>query len=196
MKKTMIMLILALVSWGANAQHDHSNMGHSTESHSKMANKSMEQSNVEVERSKSASAIIDNYLALKDALVADNSKKAANSGKMLFEAFEEFDISAQPKSEQKELGEIIEVAREHAEHISENDGNIEHQREHFEMLSTDVKDLVIITGTDRDLYQIFCPMYNNNEGGSWLSASSEIKNPFFGSKMLKCGSVQQNITVK
>lgn len=63
MKKTMIMLVLALVSWGANAQHDHSKMGHSTEGHSKMANKSMEQSNVDVERSKSASAIIDNYLA-------------------------------------------------------------------------------------------------------------------------------------
>jgi len=196
MKKTMIMLVLALVSWGANAQHDHSNMGHSTEGHSKMANKSMEQSNVEVERSKSASAIIDNYLALKDALVADNSKKAASSGQMLFDAFEEFDISAQPKSQQKELGEIIEVAREHAEHITENNENIEHQREHFELLGTDVKDLVIITGSDRNLYQIFCPMYNNNEGGSWLSASSEIKNPLFGSKMLKCGSVQQNITVK
>jgi hypothetical protein len=196
MKKTMIMLVLALVSWGANAQHDHSKMGHSTEGHSKMANKSMEQSNVDVERSKSASAIIDNYLALKDALVADNSKKAASSGKMIFDAFEEFDISSQPKSQQKELGEIIEVAREHAEHITENNGNIEHQREHFEMLSTDVKDLIIITGSDRNLYQIFCPMYNNNEGGSWLSASSEIKNPLFGSKMLKCGSVQQNITVK
>lgn len=200
MKKTLIMLCLALVSWGASAQHDHSKMGHSTEEHSnmdsKMANKSMDQSSVSVERSKSANAIIDTYLALKDALVADNSKKAASSGKTLFDAFAKFDISAQAKSEQKELGEIIEDASEHAEHISENGGNIDHQREHFEILSTDIKDLVVITGADRNLYQIFCPMYNNNEGGSWLSASSEIKNPFFGSKMMKCGSVKQEIIVK
>lgn len=195
MRKTMIMLCLALVSWGASAQHNHSNEGHSNMD-SKMANKSMVQSTLKVERTKSATTIIDNYLALKDALVADNSKKSASSGKMLFDAFAKFDISAQPKSKQKELGEIIEDASEHAEHISENDGNIEHQREHFEILSTDIKDLVVITGGDRNLYQIFCPMYNNNKGGSWLSASSEIKNPFLGSKMMKCGSVTQEIVVK
>jgi hypothetical protein len=175
-------------------------MGHSTEGHSnmdsKMENKTMVQSSVNVERSKSATAIIDNYLALKDALVADNSTKAASSGEKLFDAFEKFDISAQAKSQQKELAEIIEVASEHAEHISENSGSIDHQREHFEMLSKDIRDLTLITGSDRTLYQAFCPMYNNKEGGVWLSASSEIKNPFYGNKMLKCGSVQQEITVK
>ena len=200
MKKIMIMLSLALVSWGASAQHDHSKMGHATEGQtnmdSKMANKSMVQPSVKVERSKSATAIIDNYLALKDALVADNSNKASSSGKTLFDAFAEFDISAHPKSQQKELAEIIEDASEHAEHIFENSGNIDHQREHFEILSTDINDLVIIIGSDRTLYQTFCPMYNKNEGGVWLSASREIKNPFYGSKMMKCGSVQQEITVE
>jgi len=199
-KTTMILLSLALVSWGAFAQHDHSKMGHSTEGHSnmdtKMENKPMGQSSVNVERSKSATAIIENYLATKDALVADNSSKAASSGKALFDAFAKFDISAQPKPQQKELAEIIEDAREHAEHISENSRDIGHQREHFEILSTDLKDLIVITGSDRNLYQIFCPMYNNNAGGMWLSASNEIKNPYYGNKMMKCGSVQQEITVK
>lgn len=200
MKKTIILLSLALVSWGAFAQHDHSKMGHATEGQSnmdsKMANKSTVQSVVKVERSNSATAIIDNYLALKDALVADNSNKAASSGKTLFDAFAKFDVSAYPKSQQKELAEIIEDASEHAEHISENKGNIDHQREHFEILSRDIKDLVIITGSDRTLYQAFCPMYDNNEGGAWLSESSDIKNPFYGNKMLKCGSVQQEISIK
>lgn len=200
MKNIIIMLCLALVSWGASAQHDHSKMEPANEGNSdmdsKMANKSMIQSAVKVERSKSATTIIDNYLALKDALVADNSNKAASSGKMLFDAFTKFDISSQSKTQQKELGEIIEDASEHAEHISENSGNIGHQREHFETLSTDIKDLVVITGADRNLYQIFCPMYNNNKGGSWLSSSDEIKNPFLGSKMMKCGSVMQEIIVK
>lgn len=195
MRKTMIMLCLALVSWGASAQHNHSTEGHSNMD-SKMAKKSMEKSTVKIELSKSATVIIDNYLALKDALVADNSKKAASSGKTLFDAFEKFDISAQAKSKQKELDEIIEDASEHAEHISENDGNIEHQRKHFVILSTDIKDLVVITGSDRNLYEIFCPMYNNNKGASWLSSSDEIKNPFLGSKMMKCGSVTQEIIVK
>ena len=186
MTKSIILLTLALVSWGAFAQHDHS----------KMTNKSKVQTSIKVEQSQSASAIIDNYLALKDALVKDDSKNAASFGKKLFDAFAKFDISAQAKQQQKELTEIIEDASEHAEHISENSKDIGHQREHFEILSKDIKDLVVITGSDRILFQSFCPMYNNNKGGAWLSNSKEIKNPYFGSKMLKCGSVQQEITMK
>lgn len=157
---------------------------------------SMVQTSVKVEYSQSVSAIINNYLALKDALVQEDSKNAASFGKKLFDAFAKFDISAQAKQQQKELAEIIEDASEHAEHISENSRDIGHQREHFEILSKDIRDLVIITGSDRTLYQAFCPMYNNNKGGLWLSISKEVQNPYFGSKMMKCGSVQQEILVK
>jgi len=156
----------------------------------------MVQTSVKVEYSQSVSAIINNYLALKDALVQEDSKNAASFGKKLFDAFAKFDISAQAKQQQKELAEIIEDASEHAEHISENSRDIGHQREHFEILSKDIRDLVIITGSDRTLYQAFCPMYNNNKGGLWLSISKEVQNPYFGSKMMKCGSVQQEILVK
>lgn len=157
---------------------------------------SMVQTSVKVEYSQSVSAIINNYLALKDALVQEDSKNAASFGKKLFDAFAKFDISAQAKQQQKELAEIIEDASEHAEHISENSRDIGHQREHFEILSKDIRGLVIITGSDRTLYQAFCPMYNNNKGGLWLSISKEVQNPYFGSKMMKCGSVQQEILVK
>ncbi len=37
---------------------------------------------------------------------------------------------------------------------------------------------------------IFCPMVDNNKGAYWLSLSETIYNPYFGSKMLKCGSVK------
>ena len=186
MRKTIILLSLALVSWRAFAQHDHS----------MIKTKKKVQPTVNIEHSKSASAIINNYLALKDALVQEDSKGAAGFGKKLFDDFAKFDFSAQSKQQQKEVTEIIEDASEHAKHISENSKDIAHQREHFEILSKDIKDLVIITGSDRTLYQAFCPMYNNNKGGAWLSASKEIRNPYFGSKMLKCGSIQQEITLK
>lgn len=186
MKKITLILSLVLVSWGAFAQHNHS----------KMNNKNKVEASVKVDRSKSASAIIDNYLAMKDALVQEDSKGAAGFGKKLFDNFSKFDASGVAKQQQKEVAEIIEDATEHAKHISENSKDIAHQREHFEILSKDVKDLVIITGSDRTLYQAYCPMYNNNKGGAWLSTSKEIKNPYFGSKMMKCGSVQQEIAVK
>lgn len=186
MRKIIILLSLALISLGAFAQHDHS----------KMTTKNKTQPSVKVAQSKSASAIIDNYLALKDALVQEDSKGAARFGKKLFDDFAKFDASGVAKQQQKEVAEIIEDASEHAKHIFENSKDIGHQREHFEILSKDVKDLVMITGSDRTLYQTFCPMYNNNKGGAWLSTSKEISNPYFGSKMMKCGSVQQEISVK
>lgn len=37
----------------------------------------------------------------------------------------------------------------------------------------------------------YCPMAFNNEGAYWLSDNSEIRNPYFGDKMLKCGSVSE-----
>jgi hypothetical protein len=161
-----------------------------------MSDKSTVPSSIKVVYSQSVTAIIDNYLAIKNALVEDNSKLAASSGKMLYDAFAKFDFSTKSTAQQKELIEIIENAREDAEHISENGEDIDHQRAHFVSLSDNIKDLVVIAGADHTLYQTYCPMYNNNEGGIWLSEFKEIKNPLFGSKMLKCGSVQQEINVK
>ncbi|MFY9153412.1 MAG: DUF3347 domain-containing protein [Prolixibacteraceae bacterium] len=200
MRKIIFMLCLAFVSWGASAQHDHSSMGGSGSSHSNMTPKMKEEPRViptlRVKQSLSVTSILDNYLSLKDALVDDNSKKAASSGKMLFEALGKFDLSGQLESKQKELKEILDDAKENAEHISENGDKIDHQREHFEILGTDIKDLIVITGADRNLYQLFCPMYDNNKGGKWLSTSDKIKNPFFIGEKKKCGRVLVEITVK
>jgi hypothetical protein len=200
MKTTMIMLCLALVSWGANAQMDHSKMDHSMkgmpEMKSKMDDKTAAPTSIVVAHSLTVTSILDNYLALKNALAEDNSKKAANSGKLLFDALGKFNLSSQPAAKQKELKDILDDAKENAEHISENGEKIDHQREHLEILGGDLKDLIVITGSDRTLYQLFCPMYNNNKGGKWLSTSDKIKNPFYGSKMLKCGRVLVEITAK
>jgi len=41
------------------------------------------------------------------------------------------------------------------------------------------------------IYLDHCPMYKG--GSDWLSREKEIKNPFYGSMMLSCGSVQETI---
>lgn len=133
--------------------------------------------------------IVNDYLELKDALVSDNTEEAAKAGKNLVVAFEGFNMNGFNEEEQEELIEIIEDAKEHAEHITMSD--IAHQREHFDILSIDLADMLEITGSPKPLYQQFCPMYNNNKGAIWLSASKEIKNPYFGQKMLTCGEVQK-----
>lgn len=90
-------------------------------------------------------------------------------------------------SQKQDVNEILDVVTEHGEHIAESE--IEHQREHFAMLEKDIVDLVKIVGSDRNLYEQFCPMYDDNKGGAWLSTYDQIQNPLFGSKIPKCGEV-------
>ncbi|WP_417364091.1 DUF3347 domain-containing protein [Galbibacter sp.] len=136
-----------------------------------------------------AEAILNDYFNLKDALVNDDNGKAKELGNTLAKSLKAFDVSNYSDNEQNELKDIIEDATEHAEHIGESD--IKHQREHFKILSKDVTDMVAITGTEMKLYEQFCPMYDG--GTAWLSTKEEVRNPYYGSSMLKCGKVQREI---
>jgi len=46
-------------------------------------------------------------------------------------------------------------------------------------------------GSGMTLYHDHCPMYDNNKGAMWLSETREIRNPYFGDKMMTCGSVKE-----
>ncbi|GMN11111.1 DUF3347 domain-containing protein [Croceitalea sp. MTPC9] len=175
---TMLLLAVSFTYAQDGHNHDHGKMEKNGKKmgHSKMMNMKSE-------------AILSDYFSLKDVLVADDSKKAAEAGSKLAASLKAFDKSNYTAGEQKELTDIIEDATEHAEHIAKSE--IGHQREHFKTLSKDITDMVAITGTKNTLYEQFCPMYD--KGSSWLSTKEEVRNPYYGSKMLKCGKVQKTI---
>lgn len=169
-----------------SSDEDHSKMNHdNSDGHHDSDKKEMAMSG-----DGNSEAILNDYFNLKDALVADDNAKAKELGATLATSLGNLDVSSNFSDTQKaDLKDIIEDAVEHAEHISESD--IDHQREHFKVLSKDVVDMIAITGTKNTLYQQFCPMYDG--GSAWLSMSKDIKNPYYGSKMLKCGEVQKEI---
>jgi hypothetical protein len=136
-----------------------------------------------------AEAILKDYFNLKDALVSDDNDKAKSLGMTLTKSLKSLDASGYSESEKTELKDIMEDAIEHAEHIGKSD--IKHQREHFKILSKDIIDMVAVTGTATKLYEQFCPMYDG--GTAWLSMNKEVRNPYYGSAMLKCGKVQREI---
>lgn len=142
----------------------------------------------------SVKAIVEGYLVLKNALISDKTQDAAAAGKALEATFKGFDKNALTTEQKKTYEDIEDDAREHAEHIGSNGGKIEHQREHFALLSKDVYDLVKAFGSaGQPLYQDFCPMYDKGKGASWLSETKDIKNPYYGKKMLTCGKVKEEI---
>ncbi|WP_312285603.1 DUF3347 domain-containing protein [Chryseobacterium gleum] len=136
--------------------------------------------------------IIKGYLPLKNALAQDDSKKASDAAKSLFSVLKKIDISKTDAKSNSELRDILESAAENAEHIIEKSDDIAHQREHLLSLSNDITDLIKEQGTGGlKLYQDYCPMYNNGKGGTWISESEEIINPYEGQKMINCGSVKK-----
>lgn len=193
---TLTVLAISIISLSSckdgkkeqNSEHgNHSEMNHDNgNGHHDEAKMTTSMNN---HQSGNADVILNDYLNLKDALVADDNVKAKKLGTSLANSLGNLDVSKYTDDQKSELKDIIEDGKEHAEHISESD--INHQREHFKILSRDVTDLVAITGTDKKLYEQFCPMYDN--GSAWLSASNEIKNPYYGGKMLACGKVQKEI---
>lgn len=150
---------------------------------------------VHIQQLKSASVkeVVDVYLQLKNALTTDNSGEAASSGTKLENVFRNFNKSALSPDQKKTYEDIAEDAMEHAEHIAANKGNIGHQREHFDILSKDIYDLVKSFGAGQVLFKISDPMFNKGKGAFWLSETKEIRNPYMGKAMLNSGTIQEEI---
>ncbi|AVR47499.1 hypothetical protein C7S20_15475 [Christiangramia fulva] len=191
-RKTTKVLLLTLLSFAAisckNAKEDEPAEPMSNEMHQQ---DNQGQNGSKTNENQEVAMTLENYLAIKDALVKDDQEAAAEAGSKLAKELEEFDKEEYSSTEQQELTDIIEDAKEHAEHISESP--IAHQREHFDILSKDMIDMIAITGTNRKLFQAYCPMYNDNKGAQWLSSEEEIQNPYMGTKMPGCGKVQKEL---
>lgn len=148
---------------------------------------------VDAKVTESLKPVIDGYLKLKNALAADNRKDAAAAGKTIIDALAGVNTGAMTTAQKSVYDGLVADIREHAEHTSTNASNIAHQREHFEMLSKDLYDLVKTFGGGQKLFYAHCPMAFDNKGASWVSESEEIRNPYFGDEMLECGEVKEEL---
>ena len=192
MKKIFFIAIAVAALSACNNKSDTKNEK-ATESATSKTDDYMPPAGVDSKVSASLKGIIGNYLKLKDALVADNGKEAADAATGILKASNQVDTTAMTAAQRNKYTDIAGDIKENAEHISENAGKLEHQREHFEILSKDVYDLVKIFGGGHQLYQDFCPMANDGKGATWLSEDKEIKNPYMGSKMPDCGEIKETL---
>ena len=149
--------------------------------------------NVDPTLASSLKTIVDHYLHIKNALVNNSGSDAADGGKAMAHAISKVDKSLFTADQKKVYDDIEDDLKEHAEHIGENAKDIDHQREHFTMMSEDVYDLAKAFGGGQTLYHDHCPMANDNKGAMWLSETKEIKNPYFGGKMNECVKVREVI---
>ena len=165
-----MMLSLALLSWGAYAQHDHG---------AHAAHKTSEQQMGPVFKDKKLGEAYGHYSHLKNDLVASNVAEAKKASAELVKSLTEV------KDGHKAHSEATKVA------IA---SSLNDQRKAFTALSNEMAELVKGNKlSEGQVYLTYCPMANSNKGGAWLSNDKEVRNPYFGDRMLKCGSVKETI---
>ena len=126
----------------------HSMMTHNNADghHNKSIKKEVRTIVVNNQKNTATTLIVEAYIEIKNGLATDNKDNAAKGGTSLVDAFSVFDMAKLSTENHKEYMEIMESAKEHAEHIIKSD--IKHQREHFLALSTDIIDIVALLGTE------------------------------------------------
>lgn len=168
-----------------------------------MSGKKHEIKNIPEAKTKNSKVILSNlenpdiegylstYLNLKNHLVNDD---ILNSSKSWIEFNSNLDKITPSSFSNKNQDEINKIIIDIKKIINQTDLNlISSQRSSFELISNKILILVKLVGSKIKLYQHYCPMYNKNKGGMWISSSEEIFNPLFGSSMLKCGYVKSEI---
>ncbi len=117
------------------------------------------------------------YLEIKDAMVASDPEAAKEAAKDLQKLYAEDDSY-----------NISNLAG----HIATTDG-IERQRELFSELTAAMEPALKESISSGEIYKQFCPMAFEGKGDYWYSNTEEIRNPYFGDKMLKCGRLEETI---
>lgn len=123
-------------------------------------------------------SVYEHYMHIKSALVNSNASEAADGAEMLTEALQ----NAEANEEVLNAAQQIAAAEE-----------LNVQRTAFLDLSAGVEEMITGNLESGEIYKQYCPMAFEGQGGYWLSASEEVRNPYYGDKMLKCGSVRETI---
>ena len=141
--------------------------------HSKME---MKQTPIEFSDEHLANAYT-HYEHVKNDLVGSNPGDAQKGAEMLNEA----------------LGKVEggNAALSASQRIAATD-DLKVQRRAFSELSNEMEALLRGNITSGKMYKDFCPMALNG-GAYWLSSIKDIRNPYYGSKMLSCGKVKEII---
>lgn len=158
---------------------------HATLTNHNQAAKSTDQANQLV-------LLFGDYLSLKNALVKEDKTEAATSARRLADHLQAVDMNALTANEHGVWMKVAKLLTTETEKIAAAK-QISEQRKHFIPLSEQMFTLVKASKLEEVIYYQQCPMANDGRGATWLSNEREIKNPYYGSKMLTCGSTIETI---
>ncbi|MDX1543381.1 MAG: DUF3347 domain-containing protein [Christiangramia sp.] len=118
------------------------------------------------------------YLDIKNALVKDDHVAVQKAASKLVKVYGEDASSNEIALRAKRFSNVT---------------NINEQRDIFSSLTKAMEPVLKEAISSGKIYKQFCPMAFGGKGDYWYSDTDQIRNPYFGDKMLKCGRVEETI---
>ena len=161
---------------------------HANHNHNEMA----KTNTVDTQNTPQLKAVFDSYFSVKDALVKTDAATSSAKANELVKAIKAVEMTKLSNEEHTVWMKVMKELTANAEKIAASK-DVAKQREIFALLSKNMYELVKVSKQETPVYYQHCPMYNNGKGANWLSKEEAVKNPYYGSQMLNCGSVQETI---
>ncbi|MEO5602031.1 MAG: DUF3347 domain-containing protein [Cyclobacteriaceae bacterium] len=160
---------------------------------SKALESSEPQFQVEAAFQNELAVVFTSYVSLKEAFVSSDAGKVKTEVSATNEALAKVDMKKVSGAAHNDWMNYHSLMQSSLNTI-ESTGDIEAQRKAFSTLSDHLYKSIKAFGlSGKDAYYDFCPMAFNNEGGYWLSDQKQIRNPYYGEKMLTCGAVKEKL---
>lgn len=137
-------------------------------------------------------AIFENYFDLKDELVKSDAKSTSEKAKRLMTVINMVKMQELKSDVHTVWMKVMNDLKSDTDKIA-NATNIEKQRASFITLSENIYQLMKVSKIETPIYFQHCPMANDGKGANWLSKENQVKNPYYGSKMMSCGKTIETI---
>lgn len=123
---------------------------------------------------------IARYIQIQETLAADSMEGVRDRAEELVIAFAGIEA------------DVAEASRRLAQ-----SADIDGARRHFETVSN----LLIASLQDKgpaegEYFKAHCPMAFENRGASWIQADTTVNNPYYGSRMLRCGEIRETFSAR
>ncbi len=137
-------------------------------------------------------ALLGDYFDLQAALARDDEAGAKGALGKFRKALEGMDEKEIPFKDRPAWVRRRRLLLEAAGRAEEARG-LEGLRKEFAALSDLLVQVVRVygSGVEGAVYRIFCPMAFGGKGAFWLQPDPDVRNPYFGPKMLECGEVKE-----
>lgn len=139
--------------------------------------------------------VFADYLGIQEALANDSLEKAQTHSSGLLKALSKVDMAVLDEEAHIAWMGYLAPIRGSAELVREA-RNLDQARLGFEPLSRVIIDLTrsFQANPGDSAVEAYCPMAFDNKGAPWLQLGTEIRNPYFGAKMLQCGEIRSTLT--